>query len=77
MFSRSVLKILSRMLIVAFLFNTGCATLTTGNTQAISINSTPNDAIAMVGGLQIRTPGQITLKKGSNTNALNKVTDWT
>jgi hypothetical protein len=39
--------------------------MTTGTTQVIAINSTPQDAIATVEGIQIRTPGQLTLKKGS------------
>jgi hypothetical protein len=65
MFNRGCSKIIRAMLAVTFLLNVGCATMTTGTTQVIAINSTPQEAIATVEGIQIRTPGQITLKKGS------------
>ena len=66
MLSQAVLKIVSLTLTLTILFlNTGCATITTGSSQSIAVSSTPSDAIATIDGLQIRTPGQVTLKKGS------------
>jgi len=64
MFSRSVLRVAAAIVTAMFLFNAGCATIMSGSTQVITINSTPKDASARIDGLQISTPGVINLKKG-------------
>lgn len=66
MSSKAASKAISLFLtVIIILSNVGCATMTTGSTQVIAVSTTPPDAIARVNGLQIRTPGQLTLKKGS------------
>ncbi len=51
------------MIAAAFMV-TGCATILTGTTDDITINSTPDGADIMIGGLKVgKTPATITVKR--------------
>lgn len=57
-------NIIATMIIFPILLLTGCATLFTGTSDDIYINSNPNGAEIMIGGLKVgKTPATITVKR--------------
>ena len=55
------------LLMCAGLLLSGCATIFTGNTQAVSIQSEPSGATVQVDGIQMgTTPCQVVLSRGSS-----------
>jgi hypothetical protein len=57
-------RIVSIVIIVSILLMTGCATLFTGTSDDIYINSNPSGAEIMIGGLKVgKTPATLTIKR--------------
>jgi hypothetical protein len=55
------------MLVTALiLFCAGCGTILNGKYESINISSDPPGALAKVSGQEVRTPGQITLRRDSD-----------
>ena len=63
------MKTFSQLAVIAaaLFFLTGCASIFTGTTQTVQVNSTPSGANVSVSGLDRgQTPLPVVLKKGSN-----------
>tara|TARA_B110001454_G_C12618692_1_gene391910 strand:+ start:346 stop:852 length:507 start_codon:yes stop_codon:yes gene_type:complete len=57
-------RIVSIVIIVSTLLMTGCATIFTGTSDDIYINSNPSGAEIMIGGLKVgKTPATLTIKR--------------
>ena len=57
-------KVVCLLVLITFAFlSSGCATLTRGDRQLVTINSEPNDAKVKVDGLQGRTPYSASLAR--------------
>ena len=57
-------RVIGMVMVVSILLMTGCATLFTGTSDDIYINSNPDGAEIMIGGLKVgKTPATITVKR--------------
>ncbi len=58
---------MTKMVVAALmLLCTGCGTILNGKYETINISSDPPGALAKVSGQEVRTPGQITLRRDSD-----------
>ena len=56
-------RTVSRLLLLAILSTTGCASIISGTTQSVFVNSSPSGANVEVDGLQATTPAKLALKR--------------
>ncbi len=56
-------RTISHLLLLSILGTTGCASIISGTTQSVFVNSSPSGANVEVDGLQAKTPAKLELKR--------------
>ena len=65
---KQCLRVTKRVVLLAIVGLTGCASIMNGTTQSVFVNSTPSGAMVQVDGLQATTPAKLELKRSHTSH---------